>query len=191
MLRIDVNVGPFGVGCKKRWLMGAVALVALASVPKQAFSLELKISETLSSQEEGSKGVIARVQQTLKLGFSGLSRVGEVLIGESKHSEVPVRPIGYTSADVQGRNDGSQPALPLPVSLVGDGAALSISVGEGSQVVVGNLINPKRPIHGSEQTGMHWVNRVNENTSFYLGVRRNSGDAKETTSGFGWIYDLD
>lgn len=177
-------------------LVSAPLVIGAIFLASNAFSADLKMSQSLSinksTQKQPKKSIVNRVSESVS---DGVGRVIDVATdwvtnepSDSQYSLVQ----GWSTRAIEQTKSllGKLPSPEVPFEIREGGTGLNIPTGKSSHLAVGNLNSQYGQFHESDQTGIHWVNKMDQDTSFYMGIQRNSGDAKETTSGVGFIYDL-
>lgn len=179
-----------------RWILATPLLVGAVLWVGQAHAIDLKLSQTLSVERLRSghenHSVIHKVGHTVSERVNNLIEVTTQWVHNSPKLETPVAMNSWADRAIEQTKSlmGKLPSPTIPFEIREGAAGIDFPTSGSSHVTLGNLSSQHGQFHDSDRSGIHWVNRVDQDTSFFVGIQRNSGDAKETTSGIGFIYDL-
>lgn len=179
-----------------KYLLACPLMIAAIFMASNALAVDLKMAQSLSSPQvatkQPEKSIIKRVSTSVSSSVSHIIETTSDWVGFKSRDGQYSLADGWTGRAIENTKSmlGRLPAPQIPFELRDGVTGLNIPLTKGSHLALGNLNTQYGQFYDSDQTGIHWVNKVDSDTSFYLGVQRNSGDAKETTSGMGFIYDL-
>ncbi len=177
-------------------LSSAISLTCFA---EPSYGLNLKLSHSLSLDStsqtaENSKTLFNSLGNSLNQGITILFKIGENLVFKPT-SKLPQLALSdrlkLPATSISHKDYKDLLPASWPVSFHSKASGVDFYIDGGNKIVIGDIVNPHQPNQQFSVRGMHWVNRLTDNSSFVWSIQKSSSDAKELRSGFGLLYDLD
>ncbi|MDX1667836.1 MAG: hypothetical protein R3194_00325 [Limnobacter sp.] len=157
-----------------------------------SYSVDLRLEHTLSNPAKGSVNLLKSVPKPAQQPSPGFEITSDRLIQRSSLEQEfsLVTHWAITAVDKTKNLLGQLKAPSISLGLHDRGSGIILPLSNGNRFVIGHLSPQIGRFYETERTGFYWLNRVSSDSSFYVGVQKNSSDAKEVTSGVGMVYEL-